>query len=629
MLNPDQSSSPIEGLYEQLITEKLSDRINKLRADGWFAEELAVEDKETSAEILTEHIAGRIRDVLNGISTKGQVDTANRILASLRNTAAPADPVELVASEDSSKKPEFPGQLLALRQADDIGDYEHRPTTPLTKTALLTNMPNEPRLGSEIRQELATADQIDLLCAFIKWTGLRLLEEPLARARARGVPIRVITTTYMGATERRAIDWLVREFGAEVKINYEQRSTRLHAKAWLFRRNTGYDTAYVGSSNLSQAALLDGLEWNVRLSAQATPDVMRKFELTFDSYWESPAFEDYDPDRNGDRLDEALAAAGNQTSGTSPQVKLSGLDVHPYPYQRDMLERLETAREVHGHHRNLLVAATGTGKTVMAALDYKRLCEIHGSDLKLLFVAHRDEILNQSMRTYQEVLNDHDFGEKLGGGNRPRQRRHVFASIQSLAKLPTLGGFSPDHFDVVVIDEFHHGTAKTYRRIVDYFTPKELLGLTATPERTDGETIQDAYFDGRITAELRLWEALENELLSPFHYFGISDNTDMSAVTWKRGGYDTTELDTLLTGNDARARLILTAVREKVTDPSKMRALGFCVSIAHAHYMADRFEKAGIKAVALSGQTKMDERKTALKDLNDGRIQIIFSADLL
>src|SRR5690606_37125642 len=152
----------------------------------------------------------------------------------------------------------------------------------------LTNAPDEPRLGSELRRELDTADRVDLLCAFIKWHGLRWLEQPLRAAHARGVPVRVITTTYLGATERRALDRLATEFGAEVKVNYETRATRLHAKAWLFWRDSGYHTAYVGSSNLSRTALLDGLEWNVRLSAVATPAVLRKFAATFDSYWNDP-----------------------------------------------------------------------------------------------------------------------------------------------------------------------------------------------------------------------------------------------------------------------------------------------------------------------------------------------------
>ncbi|ASU82638.1 DUF3427 domain-containing protein [Nocardiopsis gilva YIM 90087] len=616
----------MEGLYEELITKELNARLDKLQSDGWAVGRLPV-GKESSPHVLADHVADQVRRRLSTLSPDQQVTVTNRILSSLAKPDGAEDPVE--PDIDPSDDETTPMRLAALSRGKELGIYAHRPATPLTETALITNMPEDPRLGPELRQEITTADRIDLLCAFVKWSGLRLLEEPLAMAHERGVPIRVLTTTYIGATERRALDRLVRRFGAEVKINYEQLSTRLHAKAWLFRRNTGYDTAYVGSSNLSKPALLDGLEWNVRLSTRATPDVMKKFELTFDAYWESPTFDDYDPDHDAARLDEALAAAGGTGMGSGRQVQLSGLNVRPYPHQRDMLERLETARTVHGHYRNLLVAATGTGKTVMAGLDYKRLRELYSRDLKLLFIAHRQEILVQSMRTYQDVLNDHDLGEILAGGVSPTERTHVFASVQSLEKTKRLESFSPDHFDVIVIDEFHHGAAKTYRRVVDYFKPKELLGLTATPERTDGTKIHDLYFDGRITAELRLWEALENELLSPFHYFGISDNTDLTAVTWKRGGYDTDELESLFTGNDARARLILTAVREKVTDPGSMRALGFCVSIAHAEYMARCFREAGLAATALSAATDVTTRREALAKLKDGELQVIFSVDLL
>ncbi len=419
----------------------------------------------------------------------------------------------------------------------------------------------------------------------------------------------------------------MQDFGAEVKVNYELRSTRLHAKAWLFRRSSGFDTAYVGSSNLSKAALLDGLEWNVRLSSIATPSVIRKFEATFDAYWSDPAFEPYDPDKDAQRLDDALSHAGSSTRPGDRSITLSGLEVRPYPHQRDMLERLQVERTVHDRHQNLLVAATGTGKTVMAALDYNHLRQTLGRDPRLLFVAHRKEILEQSLRVYQNVLVDANFGELLFADENPDRWTHVFASVQSLTSQ-ALGRFSPDQFDVIVIDEFHHGTSPTYRKILDHFRPHELLGLTATPERMDGLNIQDEFFDGRIAAEMRLWEALENELLSPFHYFGITDNTDMSAIAWKRGAYDSTALSNLFTGNEARARLVAQAVKDKVTDPGSMKALGFCVSVAHAHFMADFFRRAGLNAVALSGDTSRQERKAALDDLRTGHLQVIFSVDL-
>ncbi|MFF3684942.1 DUF3427 domain-containing protein [Streptomyces sp. NPDC002187] len=620
MSGSTEANQPVAGLYEQLITLRLENQLKALSADGrWHAIDGTVAS-ESAPHVIARHVSETMKRVLERLPAAERVHAANHILESMNTIQGAQEWVDLVA--------DGPRQLLAIAEQEAKGVYAIRPATPLSETALITNSPEDPSLGFELRAELATADRVDLLCAFVKWHGLRVIEQSLEAAHARGVPIRVITTTYIGATERRALDKLVQKFNAEVKVNYELRSTRLHAKAWLFRRNSGYDTAYVGSSNLSKAALLDGLEWNVRLSSIATPDVLRKFEATFDSYWSESAFELYDPDRDSTRLDEALHLAGRGTSTAGQRhITLSGLEVRPYPHQRDMLERLEVERTVHDRHRNLLVAATGTGKTVMAALDFKRLRQQYGRDLRLLFVAHRQEILRQSLRTYQDVLVDANFGEELHSSIVPEEWAHVFASVQSL-NARALEPFAPGHFDVVVIDEFHHGVSPTYRKIIDHFAPLELLGLTATPERMDGRSIQDEFFDGRIAAEMRLWEALENDLLSPFHYFGVTDNTDMSAITWKRGSYDATALSNLFTGNDARARLVVQAVRDKVTDPGSMRALGFCVSVGHAHFMADFFRRAGLSAVALSGETPREERKQALDALRSGELQVIFSVDL-
>ncbi|MFE7976731.1 DUF3427 domain-containing protein [Streptomyces shenzhenensis] len=620
MAEPEESSQPSEGLYEQLITLRLQQQLKELTGLGWRPVSDAV-GPESVPHVLARHVASTVQRVLQNLPADERVYAANHILDSISRLEGAQEWVDLIAGG--------PSQLLALTRQEAPGVFAVRPGIPLSETALLTNAPDDPSLGFELRTELATADRVDLLCAFVKWHGLRIIEQSLKAAHARGVPIRVITTTYIGATERRALDRLVEEFNAQVRVNYETRSTRLHAKAWLFRRNSGYDTAYVGSSNLSKAALLDGLEWNVRLSSVATPDVLRKFEATFEAYWSDPSFETYDPAADGPRLQEALAIAGGTSSvhAAERRITLSGLEVRPYSHQRDMLERLEVEREVHGRHRNLLVAATGTGKTVMAALDYKQLRKKHGRDLSLLFVAHRKEILQQSLRTYQDVLVDPNFGESFHSGEIPERWTHVFASVQSL-NARALDRLAPDHFDVIVIDEFHHGTSPTYRKILDHFDPLELLGLTATPERMDGKNVQDEFFDGRIAAEMRLWEALENDLLTPFHYFGISDNTDLSAVAWKRGAYDPCALSDRLSSDDRRARLVVKAVQEKISEPDAMRALGFCVSVAHAHFMAESFRTAGISAIALSGETPAEQRKQALDDLSSGALQVIFSVDL-
>ncbi|WP_217213960.1 DUF3427 domain-containing protein [Streptomyces sp. AC550_RSS872] len=620
---PGDLSQPVAGVYEELVTQRMQRQMAQLSAAGWRAIDDEVSE-ESSPHVLARHISQAVSRRLSQLPHDQRVAVANQIIESLSSNSA-----DFESSDTADLIADGPRQLLALAEKEAPGVYAMRPLTPLSETALITNSPEDPNLGGELRAELATADRIDLLCAFVKWYGLRVLEDSLRAARDRGVKIRVITTTYIGATDRHALDRLVRDFGAEVKVNYETRSTRLHAKAWLFRRKSGFDTAYVGSSNLSKAALLDGLEWNVRLASVATPVVLNKFEATFDAYWNDIAFESYDPDRDAHKLDEALTVAGGTQASSDTKISLSGLEVRPYPHQADMLERLRVEREVRGYQRNLLVAATGTGKTVMAALDYRNLHEEWGGKQhpRLLFVAHRKEILRQSLRMYREVLDDASFGEPLFSGELPRDWKHVFASVQSLTDQ-RLDQFEPEHFDIIVIDEFHHATASTYRRVINHFKPKQLLGLTATPERADGQNVQDEFFEGRIAAEMRLWEALDNDLLCPFHYFGVPDGTDLTRLNWRSGTYDQSQLGDLFSADIARARIVIKQVRDKVSDPMSMRALGFCISRKHAHFMAKCFRDVGFKAEALDSASRPEVRDHVLSQLKAGEIQVIFSVDL-
>jgi superfamily II DNA or RNA helicase len=596
-----------EGLYELLNTDALGSLLNNASD---LQPVFASIDDEDSPEVLSRHVADAVRQALAAAKPTERVALANKLLQQLTST-------DRIAAG--------PTQLQSLHRADTLKRQNlRRPSTRLSDSALLTNSKDDPNLAAELRTEIESANTVDLLCAFVRWTGLRLLHPALEELKERGAKLRVITTTYMGATERRAIDELVTRYGAEVKISYETQATRLHAKAWLFRRNSGFDTAYVGSSNLSQAALLDGLEWNVRLSSVGTPALLNKFEVTFDSYWAQRAFQSYDPERDGEKLDAALDRNGGRR--TAIPGAASGLEVQPYLHQEEMLEDLEAER-LKGFNHNLVVAATGTGKTVIAALDYKRLCETAGRDLKLLFVAHRQEILKQAMRTYRDVMQDGAFGELYVGEHKPRQWKHIFASVQSLSSLG-IEQLTPDFFDVVVIDEFHHAMAPTYRRLLDHLQPQQLLGLTATPERGDGVNVAKQFFDGRTASELRLWDALDADLLVPFHYFGVSDDVDLSQLEWKRGNYDTAQLNNLYTGNDARAAKVIRELRDKVTSTEQMRAIGFCVSVQHAHYMAEVFNRAGIASVAVDGSTDDADRAAALNRLAAREINCIFAVDL-
>jgi superfamily II DNA or RNA helicase/HKD family nuclease len=574
-------------------------------------------DPEDQVHVLARHLASAAIRRLEAVRDPSRrLDLANELLLRITDDSQLViDPVEEL---HALRPPARPGTVLR---------YTERPRTPLNDAALLTNAHGEPSLAAELRAELDSADSVDLLCAFVMWHGLRLLEKQLATLKEAGVPLRVITTTYIGGTERRALDRLVREFGAQVHVQYDAARTRLHAKAWIFHRNTGYDTAYVGSSNLTTSAMLEGVEWNVRLSNAATPSLMQKFRATFDSYWNSGDFEPYDPDRDADRLDAALVEARGGKRGDRVTISLSPLEVRPFPYQQEMLDMVEVERVVHDRHRNLVVAATGTGKTVIAALDYRRLVEqAGGRRLRLLFVAHRKEILEQSRRIYQEVLGDANFGELYVGGARPEAWQHVFASVQSLTSYGVTN-ISPDAFDVVVIDEFHHAEARTYRRILDHLQPGELLGLTATPERADGVDVR-SFFDGRTAAELRLWDALGADLLCPFHYFAVADNTDLRNIKWSRGRYDEGELDNVYTGNDARSRIVLNQLHDKISDVGTMRALGFCVSVAHAEYMTKVFNAAGIPAKTVTGATSQHQRERALRELREAAVNVLFTVDV-
>jgi superfamily II DNA or RNA helicase/HKD family nuclease len=600
------------GLYERLLTANLKERLLQFRSDTARVTKRAVDPAEahlTLARHVQVVVARALRSLPAHQRESAQAHVANDIIKGLGVAGELLEvPVEQLESiQGVGNSPGADRDVVA-------------PLAPLSASDLLVNARGEPSLAHALNHEIPSADSIDLLCAFVRWHGIRVLEDQL-REHCRGKrPLRVITTVYTGSTERKALDWLV-SLGAHVKVSYDTQSTRLHAKAWMFRRTTGYSTAYIGSSNLSKSAMIDGVEWNVRLSQITSPDILEKFDATFDGYWESPEYEDYNPARDGDRLANALAP----TTDTAAEFPLNFLDVTPWPHQTEMLEKLGVERNRHRRHRNLVVAATGTGKTIVSALDFKRL-QLEMGDPTLLFVAHRQEILRQSLGAFRQVLRDGSFGELYVDGHRPDQWRHVFASVQGLDHID-LGKLNPKAFDVIIVDEFHHATAPTYRRLLEHLQPRELVGLTATPERTDSADIL-RYFDNHISVELRLWDALERGLLCPFQYFGLSDNTDLSAVDWSRKGYDVAQLERIYTGDDARVRLVLQQLKNKLRDASSMKALGFCVSIAHAEFMARRFTDAGLPSQAVSANTDSETRRKALVDLQKGHLRALFAVDL-
>lgn len=602
------SDQPQPGLYERLLSEGETAAL-----DGITGRQASVDrvDDVDAPSIVAHHLSQQLAQVLREAAPKDREALARLLSESIASVAATA----------GSQVPKIEQPLRRLAAIEPLAPTGEvmpiaRPLTPIGTTSLMTNAPDEPAVGREIEAEIDSAESIDLVLAFIRWTGIRTLLAPLRRHVERGRQVRVVTTIYTGSTEARALDAL-RDLGAEIKVSYDTNTTRLHAKAWLFRRDSGFSTAYVGSSNLTHSAQVTGLEWNVRAAESANPEVIAGFERVFESYWADPHFEAYDPDRFTREI-------GRQRSADDDAIA-TPFEIEPYPFQQDMLDKLAFERS-RGHDNTLVVAATGTGKTIIAALDYRRLrSELPRS--RLLFLAHRDEILKQSQTAFRHVLRDGSFGERWVGGDRPEQWEYVFASVQSIA-ANDIKQLDPDHFDVVIVDEFHHAAASTYTQVLDYLRPHHLIGLTATPERTDALDIK-RWFDGRTAVELRLWHALDQGLLAPFHYFGIHDGMDLSAVTWRQGGgYDTVQLTSLLTADDAWASKVIQATRDTVGDATSMKALGFCVSIDHAEFMADRFARAGIPAVAVSARSSNQERAAALRQLAEGRLSCVFAVDL-
>lgn len=606
------------GLHERLVTDGLARWLADPDVALRLHSECMAVDGADVPDVVATYIAGLVRHALRCLPADGKQDhavrIANELVAALRSHA-PKDSVSDDDAVASSLR-----RLISLCVVDRTGMREAksppRPQIPLSDSDLLVNGPGDLNMAAVLEREIASADSIHWICAFVLRRGLRLLEPAFDKHLAAGKPLRVLTSTYLGVTEVDALRWLA-ERGATVRVSLDGRRTRLHAKAWLFERDTGFHTAYVGSSNVSHSALVDGLEWNVRLSRVDAEHVLSKFKAAFDGYFADPEFEPFDAER-------FVTATQRQKGMRADSSRiLAVLEARPYPYQQEILDRLAAERAVHDRHRNLVVAATGTGKTVVASFDYKRLRSA-GHDT-LLFVAHRKEILTQSLDTFRAVLRQPGFGELLVGGERPTLGKHVFASIQSLSRLD-LGAIDPSFYDVVIVDEFHHAEAETYRRVLDRLRPRELVGLTATPERADGTCVQDTFFGGHIAAELRLWNALEKGLLCPFQYFGIADDVSLADVAWKRGRYDDAALSRIYTGNDLRVKLIARAVAEHVDDPARMRMLGFCVSVAHAEFMARRFSELGISAVAVTGTT--DDRERHIAALREGRLQALFTVDV-
>jgi len=606
-----------QGLYESIITESLNRELEALNKDNFSINRRKLHPAEAS-DRLALHLGKVLISALSCVNDKDRVEVGVQLARNLINSIDTAIAKAEVDEDQILTSQEVLTAVLPFNPDGSLPDVIE-PLTPLLDTTLLTNARGEPRVGAQILTEIQSADRIDVVMAFIRVSGIRPFLESLRRhceRRSTKPSLRFLTTTYTGSTELEALK-ILEDLGAEIKVSYDTSAARLHAKAWHFHRDSGASTAYIGSSNITYSAQESGIEWNVRVSGLRNPDVIRKMTSMFDAYWCGGDFRDFNA--------EEFKHETRDERAIGPSIILSPVELRLEPFQERLLEQVNVSRH-QGYHRNLLVAATGTGKTVMAAVDYSRLKETLPR-CRLLFVAHREEILDQSLATFRYALREAAFGEKWIGRSRPSRFEHVFASIQSL-NAAGYDNLDPAHFDVVIVDEFHHAAAPSYKGLLSHVTPLELLGLTATPERTDGLPILD-WFDGRMAAELRLWDAIDQHRLVPFTYYGIHDGLDLRDIPWRRGrGYDIGELSNLYTANDAWVRRVIKELNSRVDDIQSMKALGFCVSIQHARFMAQRFNEAGISSSAVWGDTPGAERRQALKQLADGAIQILFSVDL-
>ncbi len=613
------------GIYEQLITQLVEQNLDR---ESFHVGERALETAEAAtwlSRFLTRIIEIAMDSVPSGDNRiSEQINLANTIIQWLSKHIRDEELISenLLDSQGKILTALFDKANLI---AADLPKYVESimPITGLTQSELFCGSNVGVSLETEIKREIQSSDKIYWLVSFIKWAGIRIFKNELEAFTRSGKELKIITTSYMGATDAKAVEFLASLPNTEVKLSYNTNRERLHAKSYLFMRNTGFHTGYIGSSNLSHSALTSGLEWNLKITSQEIPHIIAKSLSTFETYWESPHFEYFDGDiESREKLTNALQEAKGKFSNSPPSFYF---DIKPHSHQQIILEKLQVERNLHERYRNLVVAATGTGKTIISAFDFARFYN-DNPEAKFLFIAHREEILKQAQSAFRGVLKNSSFGELWVGNNKPNKYQHLFASIQSLNNQIDTLALSEGYFDYIVIDEVHHISASSYRSVLEHFDPKILLGLTATPERHDGTDIL-CDFCNVIAAEIRLPEAINQRHLSPFQYFAIDDDTDLTKISWSKGRYDIAELTHLYTYNDQRVLRILQSLAEIVTDISQMRALAFCVSKEHANFMAKKFTLHNIACGVLTSDNSK-EREVQQQRLRTKEISVLFVVDI-
>lgn len=610
-----------KGIYEQIINKETERDIKRAEDDGMVCVQQTIDGAE-SPHILADYLAKVIRQKLE--ETENQQDRVN-LINRIMIDAGLMDETQIVNSKDLLT--EVMSQQQALLHHNANSACTTRPVSGFRVSNLFTGGNSVLSLGEEIRREIASADEICLIVSFLKVSGVRILLDDLKKFCSRdGAHLRIITTTYCGATQAKAIELLAALPNTEIRISYNTDIERLHAKSYIFVRNSGMHTAYIGSSNLSKSAQTEGLEWNMRVTSVENPHIIKTALATFDMYWNSNNFEDFNIG--------GIEKFNREIKNNTYHPEGGGFVFHHFtllPHQKQILEKLRVEREDRGNCKNLVVAATGTGKTVISAFDYQNFSRNHHR-ARILFTAHREEILRQSLNTYRSVLQDANFGTLWVGNTRPQdasEYEHLFVSISMFNSRydDFFSKLDADFYDYIVIDEAHHSQADSYRKLFDHFTPKLLVGLTATPERMDGKDLRPD-FGGRISAEIRLPQALQAGLLTPFQYLCVSDDTDLRDESlWNGQKYIIERLADKLC-NKKRAQLIVDALHRYLADEYTCRALCFCVNKRHADFMAEQLSLHGFNAKSLTSDTPTEERKQLARSLRDGHIHYLCVVDI-
>ncbi|SDM03315.1 DUF3427 domain-containing protein [Segatella bryantii] len=607
-----------EGAYENIITGELQQDMEQAESQGLVCRQEDIDIPEVPS-MLAEHLNKLILNRLSDESLTSEEKTAfvNRLIDFIGEDAEEkiVDDKQMLSAV-ISKQEEV---RLKATKLDLV-----RPMTGFRTSSLFTGGQSKVPLNAEIVRDIESADRISLIVSFLKLSGVNLIYDHLKKFCSNpNHKLRIITTTYCGVTEAKAVERLAALPNTEIRISYNTKIERLHAKSYIFERNSGLSTAYIGSSNLSKSAQTDGLEWNIRVTNVENPHIIKTALASFNLYWNSHNFENFD-EGGIDKLYREL-----EVQKSSQPLKIGTLTKYSIlPHQKQILDRLKAVRDG-GVKRNLIVAATGTGKTVISAFDYKLFSEANPYHNRILFVAHRQEILVQSRNTYRSVLCNANFGEIWVGQYKPTNGiDHLFVSVQTFnSKFDEVFSMLPsDYYDYIVVDEAHHLVADSYRKILSHFSPKLLIGLTATPERMDGESLLPD-FDNQISAEIRLPVALDEGLLTPFQYLCISDNTDLTDEELMQGNkYVATKLTEKLC-NEERVGLIVDRLKYYLPDEHKCRALGFCATQEHARFMSESFRAYGLKADYLTA-AKNEERDVLNRKLAKGEINYLFVVDI-